>query len=124
QGAMPLGLALLPTCEDGEGVLAADEPHGPAAPEELAPRASGPRRSGVPRRWKPAQHTVPPVLRVGWRGPEAQYRVWRGPSLGSQGPPQDVRDLLRRARTGVVRRDPGPLRRRDHIPPLRPPRPA
>jgi hypothetical protein len=48
---------------------------------------------------------------------------WTG-AVGAEGPPQDVCDVLRRARPGVVGRDPRPFGRRRHLPPLRPPRPA
>lgn len=41
-------------------------------------------------------------------------------SVGTQGPSQDLRDLLRRTHAGVVDRDSGPLRWRNYVSPLRP----
>ena len=56
--------------------------------------------------------------------PRANVETGRGGAVGAEGPAEDVRDVLRRARARVVGRDPRPLGRRDHLPPLRPPRPA
>ena len=54
--------------------------------------------------------------------PKTEHRDRRAASLGAQGPSQDLRDVLRRARAGVVRRDTWALCRRNHLPPLRPSR--
>ena len=55
--------------------------------------------------------------------PKSNPETGKG-ALGAQGSAEDLCYVLRRARPGVVDRDPRPLRRWHHLPPLRPPRPA
>ncbi len=55
---------------------------------------------------------------------QAGHPYWQGGTVGAEGPAQDLRDVPRRARARVVGGDPGPLDRRDHVPPLRPLGPA
>ena len=50
-----------------------------------------------------------------------QHRDRQGGALGDKGPPKNMCNLLRRARSGIVDRDPRPFGWRHHLPSLRAP---
>ena len=64
QGAVALGVAVLPPGEDRQGVLPADEPGGTCAYPEHHAGGPAPRRPGLPRRRGPAERPVPGPLQT------------------------------------------------------------
>jgi hypothetical protein len=116
-----MGLAVLPAGEDRQAVPPADEPGGPRPPPGHHAGRPAARRSGLPRRRGAAESPVPVTLHARGDQASAGLRDWPGGVVGVEGPAEDLRDVPRRARAGVVGGDPGPFGRRDHLPPLRPP---
>ena len=88
---------------------------------DIMPADPQPDGPGLPRRRGEAERQVPVALHARRHQAQAGHRDRPGGAVGAEGPAQDLRDVPRRARAGVVGGDPGPLDRRDHLPPLRPP---
>jgi len=116
--------AVPPPGVDRHGVPPADEPRRPRAHPEHHAGRTGPRLARVPGRRGAAERPIPRALRARRPPAAGERRARNTRAVGAEGPAEDVRDVPRRPRAGVVGRAPRPLGRRDHVPAPHPPRPA
>ena len=115
----PWGVALLPPGEDGQDVLPTDESRCSCPHQMRHARKSGSRRSCLPWRRIAPNARFQELCDLAGIKHKADAETGQPKPWELKGPPQDVRDVLRRAHARVVRRDPWPFGRRDHLPPLR-----
>ena len=116
--------AVPPPGVDRHGVPPDDEPRRPRAHPEHHAGRTGPRLARVPGRRGAAERPIPRALRARRPPAAGERRARNTRAVGAEGPAEDVRDVPRRPRAGVVGRAPRPLGRRDHVPAPHPPRPA
>ena len=77
QRAVPLGLAVLPEGEDGQGVLPADEPRRPRPPQEHPAGKPAPRRLRFPWRRSTPECAFSRTLRPRRHPSQDERRDWR-----------------------------------------------
>src|SRR5262249_36736256 len=94
EGAIALGLAVLPPGEDRQGVLPADEPGGARPPQESHAGGPSPRRPRLARGWGAPDRPLPGAVRPRRDQAQAGHRDGRGGAVGAEGPAEDLRDVL------------------------------
>ena len=87
----------------------------------IMPPSPDPDSSGIPRRWSTPQCTLSTALLPCRHQASNEHRDGKGGALGDKGPSENVCNLLRRARSGVVDRDSWPFGWRHYLPSLRTP---
>ena len=94
EGAIAVGVALLPPGEDRQGVLPADEPGGARPPPEPYAGGPAPRRPRLSRGWGTPERSLPGAVRPRRHQAAVGDRDRRGRAVGAEGPAEDVRDVL------------------------------
>jgi hypothetical protein len=95
KGAVTLGVAVLPPREDRQDLLPADESRRACTSQEHPVGERQPGRARFPGGRSTPQRTLPGALRPRWHQAEDEYRDGAGRTVGTEGPPQDVCDVLR-----------------------------